>query len=130
MAKFTIECPHCGTLNQASSFIFAKKVIKCGNCQVDIDIKANRLTTRQCPHCDNVFVYDQKKKKTECPACRKPIDPGFGKIASFPCPECNCIIQIDENTKTTTCHVCDHFISDVPKEISKSKLVSDGGNEL
>ena len=127
MAKFTIECPHCGTLNQASSFIFAKKVIKCGNCQVDIDIKANRLTTRQCPHCDNVFVYDQKKKKTECPACRKPIDPGFGKIASFPCPECNCIIQIDENTKTTTCHVCDHFISDVPKEISKSKLVSDGG---
>lgn len=127
MAKFTIECPHCGTLNQASSFVFAKKVIKCGNCQVDIDIKANRLTTRQCPHCDNVFVYDQKKKKSECPACHKKIDPGFGKIAAFPCPECNCIIQIDENVKSTTCHVCDHFIADVPKEISKSKLVSDGG---
>ena len=39
MGKFFIECPHCGTSNQASTFIFAKKVIECGHCKKDIDVK-------------------------------------------------------------------------------------------
>lgn len=127
MAKFVIECPHCGTLNQASTFIFAKKVIKCGDCGTEIDVKANRLTSRKCPHCKNVFIYDQAKKKHTCPACHKEIGEGYGKIVSFPCPECSCIIQIDENTKSTTCPVCDHFVDNVEKEVAKSKLVSDTG---
>lgn len=32
MAKFAIECPKCGSVNTASTFIFSKKVIQCGTC--------------------------------------------------------------------------------------------------
>ena len=127
MAKFLIECPHCSTLNQASNFIFAKKVIKCGDCGTDIDVKANRLTSRKCPHCSNVFVYDQAKKRHTCPACHKEIGAGFGKIVSVPCPECSCIVQIDENQDSTHCPVCDKFIDNVQMEVAKSKLVTDTG---
>lgn len=125
MASFSIECPHCGTLNKASTFIFAKKVISCGNCHKDINIKANRLTSRKCPHCDNVFVYDQAKGKSVCPVCHKNIEPGHGKLVSFPCPQCSCIIQFDKNTSDATCPVCNHHIEDVTMEMSKASLVTD-----
>lgn len=127
MAKFVIECPQCGTLNEASTFIFAKKIIECGNCHNEINVKTNRMTSRICPHCNNVFIYDQAKQRSKCPACHKEIEPGFGRIATFPCPECGCGIQVDENTKSITCPVCNHHIESVAKEISKSKLVSDTG---
>ena len=127
MAKFTIECPHCGTLNQASTFIFARKVIKCGNCNTDIDIKSNRLTTRQCPHCKNTVIYDQAKNVNICPACHSNISMGEGKLVSFNCPQCGCGIQTDENTQSTICPVCDHHIENVAKEVAKANLVSDSG---
>ena len=127
MAKFVIECPQCGTLNEASTFIFAKKVIECGNCHNEINVKSNRMTSRKCPHCNNVFVYDQAKQRSKCPACHKEIAPGYGRIVNFPCPECGCGIQVDENTQSTECPVCNHKIESVAREIAKSKLVSDTG---
>ena len=127
MAKFAIECPHCGTINQASTFIFSKKVIECGSCGQEINVKSSRLTSRKCPHCKSVFVYDQAKPKHTCPSCHKGITEGFGKVVSFPCPQCACIVQVDENTKDTTCPVCEHRIENVEKEIAKQKAVSDTG---
>lgn len=127
MAKFHIECPHCKTLNQASTFILAKKLIKCGSCGKDIDVKANRLGSKTCPHCKNVFVYDQAKDNNVCPACHKKIEPGTGKMVSFGCPQCGCTMTVDENSATATCPVCDYFVSDVNKQAAKSRLVSDGG---
>ena len=38
MAKFAIECPHCGAYNNASTSIFASKKIEC-KCGKIIDVK-------------------------------------------------------------------------------------------
>lgn len=127
MAKFMIECPHCNTLNQASTFILARKEIECGNCKEKINVKANRITSRVCPHCKNTILYDQAKMKNECPACHKEIGMGQGKLISFPCPQCSCVVQIDENASTTNCPVCDYYIDNVHREFSKSRLVSETG---
>ena len=126
MAKFALECPHCGTLNQASTFIFAKKTIECGHCKQAINVKENRLTSRQCPHCKNVFLFDQSKQRNDCPVCHKSIGARFGKLVSFPCPECGCIAEVSEGKKTERCAVCDCEI-DVAKAVAKSKLVTDTG---
>lgn len=126
MGKFFIECPHCGTSNQASTFIFAKKVIECGHCKQEIDVKANRITSRKCPHCKNIFLFDQKNDRNTCPVCKKSIGARFGKVVSFPCPECGCIVEVSSVATMKTCDVCDHEI-DVAKEVAKSKLVSDTG---
>lgn len=111
MAKFALECPHCQTVNTVSFFDRIKGSIKCGNCGDEINIKANRLTSRVCPHCKNTILYDQAKKSNKCPACHKEIGEGLGRLVSFPCPQCSCIIQIDENAdenaSDTTCPVCD-----------------------
>lgn len=125
MAKFTLECPVCGTLNKASTFVLAKKEITCGNCHANINVKANRITSRKCPHCDNIFIYDQAKSRNVCPVCHKNVKVGQGKLIEFPCPQCSCIIQVDQNTGTTTCPVCDCLITDVTAEYKKSKLVND-----
>ena len=87
MAKFIIECPSCGTLNPASTFIFAKKAIKCGNCSAELNVKEHKLASRKCPFCQNVFLYDQTKRRNICPACKKDISSGFSNLISFPCPD-------------------------------------------
>lgn len=125
MAKFFIECPHCGTSNQASTFIFAKKVIECGHCKQTINVKENRIVSRKCPHCKNVFLFDQKNERNTCPVCQKSVSSRFGKLVSFPCPECGCFLEAGENAQSVTCLVCDHEI-DVAKAVAKSKLVTDG----
>ena len=127
MAKFFIDCPHCGTANEASTFIFAKKVIKCGHCKQEIDVKANRITSRVCPHCKTLFLFDQKKDKNQCPVCKKSVSARFGKLVSFPCPECGCVLEMSANTAKAHCPVCDHEIADVAKEVAKTKLVTDTG---
>lgn len=126
MGKFFIECPHCGTSNQASTFIFAKKVIECGHCKQKIDVKANRITSRKCPHCKNIFLFDQKNDRNTCPVCKRSIGAKFGKLVSFPCPECGCMMELSEKVQTAHCIVCDHEI-DVAKELAKSKLILNTG---
>ena len=127
MAKFTLECPYCGALNRASTFVLSRNEISCGNCKASINVRANRMTSRKCPHCGNIFIYDQAKGKNVCPACHKKVKIGQGKIAEFPCPQCSCIIQIDKNAGSTTCPVCDFHIENVEMEIQKNKLVNDKG---
>ncbi len=70
MAKFVLKCPKCDTVNKASTFILAKKVIECGACGEKINVKENRYTSKICPYCGDTFVYDQAKgKQTNCLSC-------------------------------------------------------------
>ena len=78
MAKFVIECPQCGKYAQASSglfgFIGGTKKVNC-SCGYEIDVKAEKLASRQCPHCGNHVVFDQSKgDKAVCPVCGEPIN--------------------------------------------------------
>lgn len=132
MAKFALECPKCGSINTASTFIFAKKVIECGSCGEEINIRQSRLTSKVCPHCGKVFVCDLAKTKgKKCPSCGKDIHvleaaTANYKMVSVNCPQCACAIEVDKTKDTYFCPICDYQL-DVEKELAKSKLVSDTG---
>lgn len=132
MAKFTLECPKCGSVNAASNFVLARKVIPCGTCREEIHVKESRLASKVCPHCDKVFVYDQAKAKNRnCPSCGKPINAAEAATASYKmaavnCPQCACDIEMDKTKDTYFCPVCDCQLS-VRKELEKAKLVTDTG---
>ena len=49
MGKFAMECPKCGSINTASTGLFAKKKITCGTCGHEIDTKTGRLVSKVCP---------------------------------------------------------------------------------
>ncbi|MBR6777170.1 MAG: SPFH domain-containing protein [Clostridia bacterium] len=130
MGKFAIECPKCGTVNTASTFILAKKVIKCGTCHNDINVKEARLMSKVCPHCGKVFVYDQAKgHKKDCPSCGKRIDANKAETVTYKmthinCPQCSCTVEVDKNAETYACPICNCEI-EVQKELVKEKLVKD-----
>lgn len=143
MAKFALECPHCGTVNRASTFILAKKVITCVNCKTEIDVKSNRMAIGNCINCGSV-AFD--KAKGICPVCKKKIAiTDSDKVVSvdklkeicddlntplFLCPECGCEIQASKQDGGILCPVCDHKFEgfeEVFKQIKKSKLVTDNG---
>lgn len=132
MAKFAIECPKCGSINTASTFIFAKKIIQCGTCGEEIDIKQSRLTSKVCPHCGKVFVCDQAKTKgKKCPSCGKEIEISRAATAEYKmvrvnCPQCACSVEVDKTKDTYFCPICDCQL-DVKKELAKADLVSDTG---
>lgn len=132
MAKFAIECPKCSSVNTASNFIFAKKVIKCGTCGSDINIKENSLVSKVCPHCNHVFVYDVTKGADKrCPNCSEKIhvqDMATVKysLTEMSCPQCACTIEVDKTKPEAFCPVCDVQI-DVKRELAKQKLVTDTG---
>ena len=84
MGKFAIECPKCGSINTASTGLFAKRKIPCGTCGSEIDVKTGRITSKICPNCQNVFVYDQAKTKDrKCPVCGEPIDASRVATATY-----------------------------------------------
>lgn len=130
MAKFALECPKCHSINTASTFILAKKVIECATCGKEIDIRQSRLTSKVCPHCGKVFVCDQAKTKgKKCPSCGEEIHvleaaTAAYKMAGVNCPQCACAIEVDQTKETYFCPICDCEI-DVKKELAKAKLVSD-----
>lgn len=128
MGKFAIECPHCGKINQASTSLFAKRIIKCGFCGDAIDVKASKQVFKKCPNCDSVFAFNQKKNNNECPICGVTIarkDMGATqKHIVINCPECACAIEVNESDNE--CPICGCEI-DVKKEQLKSRLVSDTG---
>ena len=100
MGKFAIECPKCGSINQAATFIFAKKVIKCGTCGEEINTKQARLASKVCPGCGNVIVCDMARLAgKECPICGRELSPLSAtaeyKIAAVNCPQCACAVEVD-----------------------------------
>ena len=128
MGKFVLRCPRCGTVHKASTSLFAKKIISCGNCGEEINIKESRLTSKICPHCGDVFMYDQAKgQKTICPSCNKEVDAFHaGKFVTLNCPQCACAVEVEENELVHACPICDTPI-DVVKEIARLKQKNVGG---
>ncbi|MBR3966359.1 MAG: SPFH domain-containing protein [Clostridia bacterium] len=132
MAKFALECPKCGSVNTASTLNPFKKAITCGSCGEEINIKASRITSKECPHCHKIFVYDQAKTKNrKCPSCGKDINAAQlatvkYKMESLNCPQCACSIEVDSTKENYFCPICDHQIN-VQQELAKAKLVNAGG---
>jgi len=127
MAKFAIECPHCGTYNTASTSIFASKKIEC-KCGKIIDVKRERMSTITCPHCKNTVVYDQAKgKKAICPVCKEHMvtDATKRNVVEIRCTSCACELTVDKNATSYECPLCETHI-DVQAEIKKQEIKKDG----
>lgn len=114
MAKFVIECPQCGKYAQASSglfgFIGGTKKVNC-SCGYVIDVKAEKLASRQCPHCGNHVVFDQSKgDKAVCPVCGEPINTMAeqNKTVEFSCGQCGIQLRASRSAQFFRCPICDH----------------------
>ena len=120
MSKFVIECQQCGNYAEASNFIFAKKHINC-SCGNVIDVRADRMSSRDCPYCGNMVVFDQAKgDKALCPVCHNKINTidQIANLVNFHCPSCSCNLSADKNAQSYTCPLCDTVI-DVQKQVAK-----------
>lgn len=131
MAKFALECPKCGSLNTASTFILAKKTIQCGSCGEEIHVQQARLTSKQCPECGKVVVCDQAKlDKKKCPSCGASFSVASAtatyKMTKIVCPQCTCQIEVDKTKEYAFCPVCDKKV-DIKETLAKANLVSDTG---
>lgn len=127
MSKFIIECPSCGRYTEASTGFFAKKTIPC-ICGHTINIKADKLTSRLCPHCGNNVIFDQSKGSgAKCPVCHNQINnpENLKSLVEFVCPSCSCNLSADKNAASYTCPLCDTEI-DVQREV-KRKIERDKG---
>lgn len=132
MSKFVIECPSCGSYTTAKTGLFGTqlfgtKKINCV-CGYTIDVSAERMTSRICPHCGNSVVFDQSRGEDAlCPVCHEKINTreSMANLVEFSCPSCSCRLSADKNADTYTCPLCDTKI-DVQKQISKEKVKNQG----
>ena len=127
MAKFVIECPSCGRYAEARTGFFARKKIDC-DCGHVIDVRTERLVTRVCPHCGNLFVYDQADgAKVRCPVCREKVVATLNdtKLAEFSCAQCGVRLSATRNASSYICPVCDH-VNDVTERLVAEEIRKDG----
>ena len=127
MAKFVIECPNCGKYAEARTGFFARKKIDCA-CGYTIDIHTDKLTSRECPHCGNMVVFDQSKgEKAKCPVCNEPINTMAeqSKATEISCAQCGVRLMVSKAAATYTCPVCDH-VNDVAERLASEKIRKDG----
>lgn len=54
------NCPACGKFIEAKTGLFVRKKIDCA-CGHTIDVRTEKMTCRECLHCDNTVVFDQSK---------------------------------------------------------------------
>ena len=124
MSNFIIECPSCGSYAQARTGIFGTQLfgthtIDCA-CGYKINVKTDKVISRECPHCGNSVVFDQSRGENAlCPVCHKPINTSalIGSMAQIHCPSCSCGISVDKNAAQYTCPLCGTVI-DVQHQIS------------
>lgn len=140
MSKFVIECPNCGSYAEGKTGFFSKKRIDC-TCGYVIDVRIDKMTTRNCPHCGNTVLYDQTKgMDARCPVCHRQLvtQESMSAIKEFSCPSCSCRLTADKNAVRYTCPLCDTVI-DVQKQISTetaknqgfaSLIKYEGGNDV
>lgn len=127
MGKFVIECPHCGRYAEASTGFFARKKIDCA-CGYTINVKTDKLTSKLCPHCGNMVVYDQSKgEEAKCPVCHELINTQESKkaLVEFTCPSCSCTLSADKNAEFYVCPLCETQI-DVQQRIAKEQIKNQG----
>ncbi len=122
MAKFVIECPSCGRYNEASSSFFAKKKINC-ICGNIINIRSDKLKSKECPSCGNTIILDQSLgDKAVCPVCKHLINTLEEQVVKveIPCPNCNCLVSVNKELAHYNCPLCDTEI-DVQSQIIKER---------
>ena len=127
MSKFVIECPNCGKYAEAKSGFFARKKIDCA-CGYTINVRTDKLASRQCPHCGNNVVFDQSKGgKAKCPVCGEPINTlaEQDKTVEFSCAQCGIRLRTAKTASTYTCPVCD-CENDVQERLVTEKIKHDG----
>ena len=127
MAKFVIECPICGKFAEARSGFFARKKIDCA-CGYTINVRTDKLTSRECPHCGNNVVFDQSKgEKAKCPVCHEPINTMAEQSnnVEFSCAQCGIRVRAAKSASSYTCPVCD-FVNDVAERAATEKIKHDG----
>lgn len=127
MAKFVIECPNCGKYAEAKTGFFARKKIDC-TCGHTINIRTDKLTSRECPHCGNMVVFDQSKgDKAKCPVCHEPINTiaEQTKAEEFSCEQCGVRLIANKAASTYTCPVCDH-VNDVQERLKSEQIKKEG----
>ena len=127
MAKFVIECPNCGRYAEASTGFFARKKIDCA-CGYTIKVKTDKVTSKLCPHCGNMVVFDQSKgEEAKCPVCHELINTQESKkaLVDFTCPSCSCRLSADKNAEFYVCPLCDSTI-DVQERIAKETVKNQG----
>jgi len=142
MAKFVIQCPHCGVYNEASDGFFSKKKFPCKGCGAEINIKYDSFAHIKCPECEQEVVYDQRKGDVfQCPVCKKTVSGHQNKTMSvnFTCPTCSCNLSASipkdsfindghlVNKKDTfyQCPLCNTVIN-VAERMAKLKLKNEG----
>ena len=110
MSKFVITCPNCGKPVEASKGFFSKKKIYC-SCGYVINVQTEKLASKRCPHCENVFVYDQSKKNSaECPICHTKVSTFIFKqpLVDFSCKQCGVKLSASKGGDSFVCPVCDY----------------------
>ncbi|MCM1276886.1 MAG: SPFH domain-containing protein [Lachnospiraceae bacterium] len=127
MSKFVIECPHCGSYAEGKTGFFARKKIDC-TCGYTINVRTDKMTTRECPHCGNTVLCDQTKgTDAKCPVCHEQLvtQESMSALAEIACPSCSCKITVDKNAAGYTCPLCDTVI-DVQKQIAAQTAKGEG----
>lgn len=127
MGKFAMACPKCGNYvtayNGLRGLIQNKITCECG---CEIDVRAERMSAVECPHCGNSVIYDQGSKIASCPVCKNKIEAGTSrKMKAFHCPQCGIGLTASEGTRRYTCPVCDCSI-DVQQEMVKENVRKEG----
>ena len=110
MSKFVISCPCCGKYAEAKTGFFAKKKIEC-SCGYIIDVRTEKMATRECPHCGNTVVFDQTLgDKAQCPVCHGAINSmtETNKLVDFFCEQCGVRLSANKAAEKYVCPVCDH----------------------
>lgn len=127
MSKFVIECPQCGKYAEAKIGFFARKKIDC-SCGYTINVRTDKLTGRECPHCGNMVVFDQSKgEKALCPVCHEPINTQAeqSKMEEFSCAQCGIRLRTSKAADTYICPVCD-CVNDVRERLLSEKIKKGG----
>ena len=127
MSKFVIECPFCGRYAEARTGFFARKKIDCA-CGHIIDVRTDKMTSRQCPHCGNMVVFDQSRgADAKCPVCHEPINTMAeqNQMVEFACSQCGVLLQTSKSARTYICPVCD-CANDVAERVMSAKIKKDG----
>lgn len=127
MKKFVIECPSCGTCNEASTGFFARRKIPCA-CGYIIDVKTDKVSSKKCGNCGRMVVYDQSKgEDAVCPVCKVQINTreSLSSMLNFTCPSCSCHLSAEKGTDTCICPLCDTVIN-VEERVLKEELKNQG----
>ena len=130
MAKFTVECPKCKTLNMVSTGLFAKKQVPCARCNTLITVAQARTIIKKCPSCGKTTPVDEAKVKNDkylCIACNKHVKYSMAvtiRDVEVKCPFCrqDVLVPFDEANPEAECPMCNKTIN-VANEYTKQTIV-------